>query len=86
MHINDPECGYFKVRDRRGVNMQKAPIKRPWVAAAIWHDGENFRAEIAGKEIEIDHAWPWIAKYTIPHETYVYWHKHERWPEGVENV
>lgn len=81
---SDPECGYFKVRDRRGLNKDKAPIKRPWIACAIWRgeDGE-LHAELAGKPVEVDSLWPYCAKYPIPYETYQFWHQHERWPEEV---
>lgn len=80
IHSDDYQCGYFKVRDRRGVNARLAPAKRPFVPAAIWKDGDKFRAEIAGTEIDVEQAWPWIAKHAISHEQYVYWHNHERWP------
>src|SRR5690554_321797 len=36
MHLDEPIIGYFKIRDRRGLNAQLAPIKRPWIACAIW--------------------------------------------------
>lgn len=82
VHESEPHCGYFKVRDRRGLNMKKAAIKRPFVAAAIWrdHTGE-LRAEIAGTEVPMDRAWPWLAKYPISFEAYQHWHTHEAWPK-----
>lgn len=82
IHEGDPQCGYFKLRDRRGLNKNLAPIKRPWVAAAIWKDEEGrFLAEIAGHPVEIYAAWPYVAKYPIPYEDYAHWHQHEKWPE-----
>lgn len=79
---SDPECGYFKVRDRRGLNKDLAPIKRPWVACAIWRrdDGE-LTAELAGGIVPVDHLWPYCAKYPIPHEHYAFWHQNERFPD-----
>jgi hypothetical protein len=77
----DPECGYFKIRDRRGLNKDLAPIKRPWIACAIWKEDGEFKAERAGTIVSVDSLWPWCAKYPIPYETYAYWHSHERWPE-----
>lgn len=77
-----PECGYFKVRDRRGLNKNKAPIKRPWIACAIWRgeDGE-LKAELAGAVYPVDGLWPYCAKYPIPYETYAHWHQNEAWPQ-----
>jgi len=78
----EPQCGYFRVRDRRGLNKHLAPIKRPWIAAAIWRaeDG-SFKAEVAGSPTDIENAWPYIAKHPITYEHYQFWHQHERWPE-----
>jgi len=81
IHESEPQCGYFKVRDRRGLNKDLAPIKRPFVAAAIWKDGDEFKAEVAGSPVHIDHAWPYLAKYPITYEDYQFWHLNERWPE-----
>lgn len=82
IHECDPQCGYFKIRDRRGVNRELAPAKRPWVAASIWRDKNNkMRAEQGGSEVPLDQAWPWIAKYTISYADYSYWHETETWPE-----
>lgn len=81
IHEGDPQCGYFKVRDRRGLNKDLAPIKRPFVAAAIWRDEDGFKAEVAGSPVDIDHAWPYVAKYPIAYETYQFWHLNEKWPE-----
>lgn len=79
---SDPECGYFKVRDRRGLNKNKAAIKRPWVACAIWRDeAGEFKAELAGVATEVDRLWPYCARYPIPYTDYAYWHEHERFPE-----
>lgn len=77
------ECGYFKMRDRRGLNKDLAPIKRPWIACAIWRDpatGE-LRAERAGVACDVDALWPYCAKYPIEYDDYAYWHLHEKFPE-----
>ena len=81
IHEDDPQCGYFKIRDRRGLNKDLAPIKRPFIAAAIWKDGDAFKAEIAGTEVSIESAWPYVAKYPISYEDYQFWHVNEKWPE-----
>lgn len=79
-----PECGYFKVRDRRGLNRHKVAIKRPWIVCAIWRDeAGELRAELAGKPVPVDSLWPYVAKYPISYETYAYWHQHERFPEAA---
>lgn len=85
MHLDEPWCGYFKMRDRRGLYAQMAPIKRPFVACAIWPgpDG-NLVAEIAKQSVPVDRVWPYAAKYPIPHETYAFWHLNERWPEQAD--
>lgn len=85
MHLDEPWCGYFKMRDRRGLYGQMAPIKRPWIACAIW-PGPNgeLLAERAGTPVPFDWIWPYCAKYPISHETYAYWHLHERWPEEAK--
>lgn len=82
MHLDEPWCGYFKMRDRRGVNAQLAPIKRPWIGCAIWpgDDGE-LKAELGKSAVPVDWVWPYAAKYPIPYETYQFWHQHERWPD-----
>jgi hypothetical protein len=77
------ECGYFKMRDRRGLNKDLAPIKRPWIACAIWRDpttGE-LMAERAGTACDVDALWPWCAKYPIEYDDYAYWHLNEKFPE-----
>lgn len=82
IHEGDPQCGYFKIRDRRGLNKDLAPVKRPWIAASIWRDSNGqLRAEQAGVEVPLDRAWPWIAKHTISYADYSYWHENEKWPE-----
>lgn len=83
MHESEPQCGYFKVRDRRGVNASLAPIKRPFVAASIWPEGDELRAEIAGHPRAIDAVWPWVAKHPISYKDYHHWHKNECWPEKL---
>ncbi len=77
----DPECGYFKLRDRRGLNKHKAAIKRPWVACAIWREGDELKAELAGSLTDPDRIWPYCAKHPIPYDDYAFWHEHERFPE-----
>lgn len=77
-----PECGYFKVRDRRGANRHLAPIKRPWIACAIWRDeAGEYIAELAGEPVPVDRIWPYCAKYPIAYTDYAYWHQHETFPE-----
>lgn len=79
---DDPECGYYKVRDRRGANKDLAAIKRPWVAAAIWLEGETFRAELGGDEASVETLWPYCAKNPIPFEDYEFWHQNGgTWPQ-----
>jgi hypothetical protein len=81
MHESEPWCGYFKMRDRRGLNKEKAAIKRPWIACAIWPGREGeYMAELAGSPISVDVIWPYCARYPISYETYAYWHQHDRWP------
>lgn len=82
VHESPACCGYFKIRDRRGLNKKLAPIKRPFIACAIFIDpdtGEQ-RAELAGQAIEPERLWPYCAKHPIPYETYTYWHRNEAWP------
>lgn len=81
--INDqPRCGYFKMRDRRGKWQQAAPIKRPFIACAIWLDEDgSMKAEFDGLPCPVDDIWPFCAKYPIPYEDYHFWHTHLRWPE-----
>jgi hypothetical protein len=77
------ECGYFKMRDRRGVNKELAAIKRPWIACAIFRDlntGELV-AERAGEACPIEHLWPWCARFPIPYDEYEFWHKNGHFPE-----
>lgn len=83
LHYDEPWCGYFKMRDRRGLNASLAPIKRPWIVCAIWRDEKGaLKAERAGEMVPVDWIWPFCAKYPIPHEIYAYWHQHDgRWPE-----
>lgn len=81
----EPECGYFKMRDRRGLNKDLAPIKRPWIACAIWRDLRgHLNAELAGSAVDVDRIWPWVAKYPVSFEDYSYWHQHGRWPEKAD--
>lgn len=87
IHEGEPRCGYFKVRDRRGLNKTKAPIKRAFIACAIWPDEKGvLRAELAGTSTEVDRLWPYCAKYPIPYETYAFWHEHERWPDEQKDT
>lgn len=80
-HEGEPQCGYFKVRDWRGVNSNLAPIKRPWVAGAIWRDGDRLVADFAGSPADAEAMWLSFAKHPIAYEDYAYWHRTERWPE-----
>ncbi|MCZ4270931.1 hypothetical protein [Maritalea porphyrae] len=82
LHESPAECGYYKMRDRRGLNADLAPAKRPFIAVAIWRgeDGE-LQAERAGTPINVEYIWPHCARYPISYEDYAYWHKHEKWPE-----
>jgi hypothetical protein len=81
---DEAECGYFKVRDRRGLNKQLAPIKRPWVACAIWRDEAGIlQAELAGSVTAVEALWPYCAKYPIAYEAYAFWHANERFPEAA---
>lgn len=81
----EPQCGYFKMRDRRGLNKNLAPIKRPWVACAIWRDeAGELKAEYAGRPTEIERLWPWVAKHPVSYDDYAYWHQNERFPEKVK--
>lgn len=78
---DQPWCGYFKVRDRRGLNKNLAPVKRPWIVCAIWIVDGEFKAELAGAEVPVDKLWPYVARHPIPFETYAYWHEHDgEWP------
>lgn len=82
LHESEPVCGYFRVRDRRGANKDLAPIKRPWIAAAIWRVGKTeLRAELGGNLVALQDIWPWCAKHPIPHEHYQHWHEHGSWPQ-----
>lgn len=78
---DEPVCGYFKVRDRRGENKNLAPVKRPWVPAAIWREGDSLVAEVGGITTAVDGLWPYCAKNPIPFEDYEHWHLNGRWPE-----
>lgn len=81
IHEDEPWQGYFKMRDRRGLNMKKAPIKRPFIACAIWRDKDGkLRAELAKKPVPVDWVWPYCARHPITYETYAYWHQHDSWP------
>lgn len=82
LHESEPVCGYFRVRDRRGANKNLAPIKRPFIACAIWrdHNGE-LCAELAGDPVSVGSVWPWCAKHPIPYEHYQHWHEHGSWPQ-----
>lgn len=77
---DEPVCGYFKVRDRRGENRDLAPIKRPWIACAIWREGDEVCAELGGQRVSVEAVWPYCAKNPIPFETYEHWHASGAWP------
>ena len=85
LHEDEPICGYFRIRDRRGLNATLAPIKRPWIPCAVWRaETGELKAEVAGQPAEVEHIWPYYAKHPIAYETYAYWHQNERWPEQEE--
>lgn len=86
IHEGEPRCGYFKVRDRRGLNRNKAAIKRPFIACAIWFEDGVLKAELAGAPTDVDRLWPYCARYPIPYETYAFWHEHERWPDEQKDA
>ncbi len=82
---DEPWCGYFKMRDRRGLNINLAPIKRPFIACAIWAEGSGeLKAELAGAIVPVERIWPWCAKHPIDYQTYVFWHENNQWPEEVK--
>lgn len=85
VYETEPWCGYFKQRDRRGLNLHLAPIKRPWIACAIWRDeAGELVAERAGQAVPIDWIWPHCVSHPIPYETYIFWKTNERWPEEAD--
>ena len=87
MHVDDPWCGYFKMRDRRGLALKNLPAKRPFIACAIWRDENGvLMAERAKSPVPVEWVWPYCARYPISHEAYVYWHQNESWPEPEEQV
>ncbi len=84
IHESEPQCGYFKVRDGRGLNRKKHPVQRPFRAAAIWlDDSGTYRAEMAGSEVPIDRAWPWFARRVITYEQYQSWHENGTWEPQI---
>lgn len=85
MHEDDPWCGFFRIRDRRGLNKDLAPIKRPWIACAIWEAADgSLLAERAGEAVPVEYVWPYCAKNPIPYETYQFWRENERWPGDMK--
>lgn len=85
IHEEDPQPGYFKMRDRRGLNANLAPIKRPWRACAIFRDEKGIlRAEFAGSEVPVDILWPWCVKNPISYEDYRFWHSRGKFPNEIE--
>ena len=84
IYMDEPISGYFRVRDKRGLNADLYVTKRPWIPCAIWRDGNTIRAELAGKEVPVETLWPWCVKSPISYEAYAYFHQHERWPEEAD--
>lgn len=85
VYEDEPWCGYFRQRDRRGLNLHMAPIKRPWIACAIWLDASGkLVAERAKEPVPVEWIWPHCVKDPIPYETYLFWHQNERWPEEAK--
>jgi hypothetical protein len=85
IYEDEPWCGYFKMRDRRGVYADMDPRKRPWVTAAIWRDEQgNLVAEFAKQPADVMRVWPDCTKHPIPYETYKFFHDNERWPEEAK--
>lgn len=82
IHEGDIQCGYFKVRDRRGLNKDLAPIKRPWIVCAIWRGEDGIlQAELGGQVADPEALWPYVAKGPIPYDDYDFFKKNERFPE-----
>lgn len=81
IYEDEPICGYFRMRDRRGLNLHKAANKRPIIAAAIWFENGEPRAAFGKEAVPVERIWPWCAKNPISYEDYAYWCQHERWPE-----
>lgn len=85
IYEDEPWCGYFKMRDRRGVNENLSPIKRPWVTCAIWlTEAGEMKAEFAKQPVDVMRVWPDCTKHPIPYETYKFFHDNERWPEEAD--
>lgn len=81
MHADEPWVGYFKTRVPNAK--EKLPKGRwPMMACAIFR-GENgeLQGERGGSIVPVEWLWPYVARYPIPYETYVYFHTHERWPD-----
>ena len=75
---DQPIAGYYQHRLVRGG---------PWLAVRIWHDVDRrdpdfpdeqldrspiWRAELDGREVEIEKVWPFCAKRPIERSDYVY--------------
>lgn len=77
---NDPQTGYFKVREKRGGEL--VPV------AFWWKDGEC-RCRINGNDVSAERAvelWPWASRHPVTYEDYTARIKTGKWPGEHEAV
>ncbi|MEI6572487.1 MAG: hypothetical protein WCO61_02965 [Alphaproteobacteria bacterium] len=90
VHENDPQCGYYRMRQGRGG---------PWLPVAIWREvaGESEITGISdsgklvclvdGKERDAYEIWTWVCRYPVPYETYVaVAEQGQAWPEDLPDL
>ena len=78
IHENDPQPGYYRMRDGKGG---------AFVPVAIWHDGAGINALRRGRPVDPCSVWSWCCREPIAYETYVaVAERGEPWPDAVPAI
>lgn len=71
MHENEPECGYWRVRDKDGI----------FVGVAIWPTEAGIIATRDRRSVGVNSVWPYCAKNPVTEDAYNAWDASGTWPD-----
>ena len=76
LHENDPQPGYWRIRQGRGG---------PFLPVAIWREPDGaLKALRDGAPADAQQLWTWCCRHPVPYETYVaVAERGEAWPDEV---
>lgn len=73
IHDGQPECGFYRKRDRKGGE---------YLPVAIWKDDNaNWLAKVGERMVDATEIWTWVCKNPVTHAAYLSAVDGEGWPD-----